>query len=197
MHWRTRIHTPWGASVSAMHATLSDSAPAQPQMARRAQRPPYRCSHYSSSPGQFAAHRWRRRWWCSPSLHVQAHISQESPPVTQITWPSPAPPWPMFCLTMTRKCAAPEPVETAPVSRKKKAPERGGRLVNECTACTHTQKSLTVILPQSVLAGIPQSAHEIKWVRESVSKEQRMGMGGGGEGSCASPAAALTNAELR
>lgn len=67
-------------------------------MAQWAQLLPYRCSRYSSSLRQFAAHQTQPYWWCSPFLKVQTDISQESQPVTQFPWLCPALPWSMIQL---------------------------------------------------------------------------------------------------
>lgn len=169
----------------ALHATLSDSALAQPQMAQWAQLLPYRCSHYSSSLTPCAARQSQPCWWCTPFLQVQTGISQESL-LTQFPWSSPAPPWSMISNSDPQIHHSSWPGERALLSRqKKKDPERRGEesqgLQDEIM---HTQ-SLTVLycnskLPQSVLVGIPQSADEIQWVSEWVSEVEQRARDGGG-----------------
>lgn len=186
-------HTPSGFWVSVKHATLSDSALSQPRTVHRAQLLPCRCSHYSSSPGPYAARRSPRRSWCTPFLHVWAGIRRESPLPTQFTWLSspwlPSAPWSRSDLQIQR-FSPPRDEQSVSRQRDPKGNER------KCTL--QRRRRVPLYSSSELLVEISQSAEGIQWVSEVEQRLRDVCVEvEGGEGCCVSSAAASTDAEHR
>lgn len=157
-------------------------------MAQWAQLLPYRCSHYSSSLRQFAAHQTQPCWWCSPFLQVQPDISQESLPATQFPWLCPALPWSMIQLWSTNPL-----LQTGAESIGVQA--KASREKRDLKEWIYAHREESSWNSASMCAFRNTSVSRWDTVSERVN-EQAENEGWRG-GCCVSSAAASTNAELR